>query len=195
MLINSFTVLTYFLAGVAKLAGPYGIKWVLGESVRAQVSVDAIRKALLSTGAQPLAFFLYNKLYIFTAIGVSTIIIEIGAPLAIVKRKIGYLWSFLAFAMHWGIYFIMGITFDYQMAGIIFLPFFELEKVPSYIKNFFAVHFKIDYQNSSGDLSNYYPDFIVKRNEKEIYIIETKGRENGTISVPIWHTGCKAYSS
>ena len=45
----------------------------------------------------------------------------------------------------------------------------------SYAKNFFAVHFKIDYRNSDGAISEYYPDFLVKVDEKEIYIIETKG--------------------
>ena len=48
----------------------------------------------------------------------------------------------------------------------------------SYTKNFFAVHFKIDYRNSDGAISDYYPDFVVKAAEKEIYIIETKGRED-----------------
>lgn len=48
----------------------------------------------------------------------------------------------------------------------------------SYSKNYFAVHFKIDYIDSSGNPSNFYPDFIVKYKEYEIYIVETKGRED-----------------
>lgn len=54
----------------------------------------------------------------------------------------------------------------------------ECDDIISYTKNYLAVHFKIDYQNSSGDISNYYPDFVVKKSEKEIYIIETKGHED-----------------
>ena len=56
-----------------------------------------------------------------------------------------------------------------------------LEKCPdiiSYAKNYFAVHFNIDYQNASGAISNYYPDFLAKVSEQEIYIVETKGRED-----------------
>ncbi|MDY6969227.1 MAG: DEAD/DEAH box helicase family protein [Spirochaetota bacterium] len=53
----------------------------------------------------------------------------------------------------------------------------------SYVKNYFVVNFKIDYVNSSGEISNYYPDFIVKKSEKEIYIIETKGLED--LDVPL----------
>ena len=41
-----------------------------------------------------------------------------------------------------------------------------------------AVNFRIDYVNADGDISNYYPDFIVKKTENEIYIIETKGQED-----------------
>lgn len=48
----------------------------------------------------------------------------------------------------------------------------------SYSKNYFAVHFKIDYIDSSGNPSNFYPDFIVKYKENEICIVETKGRED-----------------
>ena len=42
-------------------------------------------------------------------------------------------------------------------------------------KNYYHVHFKLDYQKYQGNISNYYPDFIVKRTEKEYYVIETKG--------------------
>lgn len=134
MLINSMTVICYFLAGIAKIMGPVGIYWVLGESVRSQVAVDAIRKEFLAMGAQPLSYLLYNSVYIFTAIGISSIVLELGAPLAVINRRIGYIWSLMTLGMHWGIYFIMGITFRYQMAGIIFLPFFPIEKISAYVR-------------------------------------------------------------
>jgi type III restriction enzyme len=54
----------------------------------------------------------------------------------------------------------------------------ECDDIISYTKNYLAVHFKIDYQNSSGDISNYYPDFLVKKSDVEIYLIETKGQED-----------------
>jgi type III restriction enzyme len=59
----------------------------------------------------------------------------------------------------------------------------ECNDVVSYVKNYMAVHFKIDYVNASGEISNYYPDFIVKVNDKETYIIETKGLED--LDVPL----------
>lgn len=51
-------------------------------------------------------------------------------------------------------------------------------EIISYAKNYFAVHLKIDYQNEDGAISNYYPDFIIKKSQNEIWIIETKGRED-----------------
>lgn len=55
--------------------------------------------------------------------------------------------------------------------------------VISYAKNFLAVHFKLDYINADGDISNYYPDFLVKQSEIRIYIVETKGQED--LDVPL----------
>ena len=53
----------------------------------------------------------------------------------------------------------------------------ECEDVVSYVKNYFAVNFRLDYVNAGGEISNYYPDFIVKESDKEIVIVETKGQE------------------
>ncbi len=57
------------------------------------------------------------------------------------------------------------------------------EDVISYTKNFLAVHFKLDYINSDGDISNYYPDFFVKTFDNKIVIVETKGQED--LEVPL----------
>jgi len=50
-------------------------------------------------------------------------------------------------------------------------------------KNYLAVHFKLDYVNTSGDISNYHPDFIVKKNGGEIVIVETKGQADLDVSL------------
>lgn len=54
----------------------------------------------------------------------------------------------------------------------------DCEDVISYVKNYFAVNFRIDYKDADGNISNYYPDFIVKISPKEYYVVETKGRED-----------------
>jgi len=50
--------------------------------------------------------------------------------------------------------------------------------VISYAKNYLAVHFTIDYVNEDGNISNYYPDFVVKTGDKDLFIVETKGIED-----------------
>ena len=45
------------------------------------------------------------------------------------------------------------------------------------------MHFKLDYVNAEGDISNYYPDFMVKLSDKLIVIVETKGQED--LDVPL----------
>lgn len=59
----------------------------------------------------------------------------------------------------------------------------DCDDLISYVKNYMAVHFKIDYVNAKGEISNYYPDFIVKKSKKEIFIVETKGLED--LDVPL----------
>jgi type III restriction enzyme len=54
--------------------------------------------------------------------------------------------------------------------------------VASFAKNYLAVGFRIDYVKADGDLSNYVPDFIVKTDDGDVWIVETKGRVD--IDVP-----------
>lgn len=49
--------------------------------------------------------------------------------------------------------------------------------VASFAKNYLAVGFKIDYVRANGELSNYVPDFLVKTPDGNVWVIETKGRE------------------
>jgi type III restriction enzyme len=59
----------------------------------------------------------------------------------------------------------------------------DCDDVVSYAKNYFAVNFKLDYVKADGDISNYYPDFLVKLSAKEIFIVETKGQEDLEVSL------------
>ncbi len=54
----------------------------------------------------------------------------------------------------------------------------ECSDVVSYAKNYLAVHFKLDYVNADGSISNYYPDFLVKLSDRRIVVVETKGQED-----------------
>jgi hypothetical protein len=128
-LIRTVTALTYFVAGVAKLKGPLGRRWATGEALRSQVLVDGLRKELLGEGAAPLAYTLYPRLGLFRALAVGSLLLELGAPAALLDRRLARLWAANVFLMHWGIYLVMRIKFRYQLTGLVFAPFFEVERI------------------------------------------------------------------
>jgi type III restriction enzyme len=67
---------------------------------------------------------------------------------------------------------------------LLFARFLEdCDDVISYAKNYLAVHFKLDYVNADGDISNYYPDFMIKVSSRRMFIVETKGQED--LDVPL----------
>jgi type III restriction enzyme len=57
------------------------------------------------------------------------------------------------------------------------------DDVISFAKNYFAVGYKIDYVNADGEISNYYPDFLVKTAPDRVVVVETKGQED--LDVPL----------
>ena len=138
-LVCAATVLTYFLSGVAKVFGELAWDWVTGSAMRSQVAVDTLRKNVLGEMSSPLFEWLYPHTELFLIMGITTFVLELGAPLAMVNKRAGMVWAFLTWLMHWGIFAIMGIRFRYQMTFLIFLPFFDVEKVVPFVKKrFFA---------------------------------------------------------
>jgi len=53
----------------------------------------------------------------------------------------------------------------------------DCPEVQSHAKNYLAVKFKLDYITTKGEISNYYPDFLVRLKDGRSFVIETKGRE------------------
>ena len=48
----------------------------------------------------------------------------------------------------------------------------------SFAKNYFAVNFSLDYVKTSGEIAKYFPDFLVRNNKGEVWIVEMKGRKD-----------------
>jgi len=60
-----------------------------------------------------------------------------------------------------------------------FADFLEsADDIISFAKNYFEIHFKIDYKNASGAISSYYSDFFKRKERNTVFIIKTKGRED-----------------
>jgi len=128
-LLCALTVSAYFVTAVAKLCAPLGLSWATGQNLRSQMAVDAIRKELLGSDPNPVAYALYDWLPLFTMLAAGSLALELLAPLALFNRRIGRIWATNAFAMHWGILSVMRITFHYQLTGVMFAPFFRVERI------------------------------------------------------------------
>jgi hypothetical protein len=84
---------------------------------------------LLGSQEAPLAYALRDQKLLFGLMGFGSLLLELGAPLALVDRRLSRLWALGTYGMHWGNYMIMGITFRYQMAGLIFASYFPVERL------------------------------------------------------------------
>jgi len=126
-LLCAVTVAVYALSATAKLAGPLGLHWALGEGLRNQVGFDALRKELLEDGAGLLAYVVFNNLWLATTAGIGAILLEFGSVAALAHPRLGQVWAVAAYGLHWGIHAVMGITFWYQLSGLAFAPFLLTE--------------------------------------------------------------------
>lgn len=138
-LMTTAAVATYFLSGVAKLAGPTGLDWATGRVLRDQIAVDALRKTVLGSTPSSAIDLLYDQSLLFVFIGAGTLVLELGAPLVLANRRVGWLWAGAAFLMHWGIFFIMGITFRYQMTGAMFASLFPVERLAARVRSWLGM--------------------------------------------------------
>ena len=58
--------------------------------------------------------------------------------------------------------------------------------VQAFVKNGRNAHFFIEYVTATGEISNYYPDFLVRTGPDTVYVVETKGLEDLDVA-PKWH--------
>ena len=65
---------------------------------------------------------------------------------------------------------------DFELEFAAFLD--NCPDIISYAKNTYNVRFRIEYQGNDGNIHDFHPDFIVKQNSKQTYLVETKGRED-----------------
>ena len=126
---QAVTAVNYFLAGYAKVTGPLGWKWADGEVLRRQIAADGLRKELLGSEAAGLGIKLYPQTLLFKVSAAGSLVLELAAPLALLDRRLARLWAIGAFSMHWGIYFIMVITFRHNLSGVMYLTYFPLERL------------------------------------------------------------------
>lgn len=120
------TVTTYVVTGVAKLRYAGG-DWLAGDTLLHQIAFDNARKQVLGDEYSPLASTVVGHPWLFRPMGALTILVELGAPIALLGRRWAAWWSASAWLFHVGIVAFMWISFAYPLSFIAFAPFFRIE--------------------------------------------------------------------
>jgi hypothetical protein len=121
------TVAAYLTAGVAKLKLG-GVAWAGGEQLRAQVAFDNLRKVMLGREASDIGVWMVRHPTLFAPLAALTLLIELGAPMALIHRRAAQAWTLGAWGFHIGVQVTMHITFLYPLSFVPFLAFFRVER-------------------------------------------------------------------
>jgi hypothetical protein len=126
-LVNLVTVLSYVLAGIAKLRVS-GLDWTTGDILRNHVAYDNLRKLLLGDSYSPLGAWAARHAWLFKPFAVVTIVFELGAPIALYGGKLARVWVLAIWSFHAGVLALMWILFPYQLTFVAFAGFFHVER-------------------------------------------------------------------
>jgi hypothetical protein len=135
-LMCAVTVLAYFIAGVAKLRVS-GLGWVTGEILQNYISYDALRKAELGSIYSPLGPWLAAHGGVFKPLAAGSLLMEFGAPLALIGRRVALVWVISAVLFHLGVLAVMAILFPYVCFGFGFACFFRVERAAEWLRRRF----------------------------------------------------------
>jgi hypothetical protein len=132
-LMSTLTVLTYVLAGIAKIRY-VGMAWVNTEFLQHYLAYDAIRKIELGSTSSLLGAGLLNTGWSFRPFAVFSLAIELGAPLALMNRRFAAVWALSVVAFHLGVLGVMAILFPYPLFGVGLASFFRVEQLTDRVR-------------------------------------------------------------
>jgi hypothetical protein len=127
-LVVALTAVTYVLAGIAKLRIA-GLHWLSGDLLRDQIAFDNARKALLGDPIAPFATLLLDHPGSLVVASIVTLVIELGAPVALLGGTIARGWAVGAWIFHVGVVLTMNVWFPYPLFGFAFVALFPIERV------------------------------------------------------------------
>ena len=129
------TVAAYVVAAWAKVRTG-GLDWISGDALLHQVAFDNVRKAALGDLYSPFADLFIQHTWVARPASVLALLVELGAPIALLSRRTGRWWSYLAWSFHVAVLALMWIVFPYQLSGIAFASFFRVERMASRVMSF-----------------------------------------------------------
>ena len=122
-------VCAYFIAGLAKVKNS-GLDFVGGETLRNYVAMDNVRKLELgSPFYSPLAVWMLEYTATFRVLAMGSMVLELGAPVAMMHRYIAKPWTIAMWGFHVGVLALMAIGFFYPITFIAFAPFWRVERL------------------------------------------------------------------
>lgn len=127
-LLCAVTVITYFIAGWSKLHNA-GLGWVTSDTLRSYVAYDNLRKVELGAGYSWLGVTLAQHGALFPPLAAVSLLVELGAPLALLHPRVGRVWSAAAWSFHVGVLVLMAIMFHYPVTGVAYTSFFPVERL------------------------------------------------------------------
>jgi hypothetical protein len=84
----------------------------------------------------PIVDTVFDHVWLFAIFAWLTLAVELGAPLALWRRRVRHAWILAAWAFHAGVLALMVISFPYQLSGIAYASLVPVEKmaqrVPQY---------------------------------------------------------------
>jgi hypothetical protein len=128
-LMSIVTVATYVLAAVAKLRAS-GMDWVTGTVLRDQIAQDNVLKELFGAPSSPLAAQLLGHAWLFPPMAAFAVVVELGAPVALLGGRWRDAWVAAAWVFHLGILVLMTTVFPYQLSLVAYASMFAVERLP-----------------------------------------------------------------
>ena len=120
--------LAYVIAGIAKLKGS-GWAYFSGDTLQFHIAFDNVRKIELGSLHSPLGAWLLSHTNLLSTLGPLALLLELGAPFALLHRRVGAVWAISMWCFHLGVLLLMLIFFAFQLFGLAFLPFFRAERL------------------------------------------------------------------
>ncbi len=124
------TVLTYALAGIAKLKRA-GWAWFETETLATHIGYSSARTQIIGGDNPPLAQIVLDNQWLITPMAGAALAVELGALVALFGKRTRTVWVIAAMGFHTATAATMLVYFGYRGLGIAMLPLFAVEQAPA----------------------------------------------------------------